>query len=62
MLSIKKHVLKLGISMLASDKSFEQNQKVSKKSKSSKISQFLAYSDMFGVKKHVLKLGNSNIW
>ena len=66
MLSMKKHVLKLGNFIVAPDKTFEpiqnklnwnQNQKYSK---SHGFGQFLVLSDMLGIKKHVLMLENSN--
>ena len=65
MLGIKKHVLKLGNSMVASDMSFEPIKNQTKPNQNQKYNQnhgfgqFVAQSDMFGIKKHVLKLGNS---
>ena len=67
MFNIKKQVLELGNSMVASYKSFEQTQNQTKPNQNQKYSkdhgfgQFLAYSDMFGIKKHVLMLGNSMV-
>ena len=63
-LGIKKHVLKLGISMVTSKKLYEpvpnQTEPSSnqKQSKNLGFDQYWAWSDIFCVKNHVLKLEN----
>ena len=68
MFGIKKHVLRLGNSMVASDMSFEPIKNQTKPNQSQTYNQnhgfgqFVAQSDMLGIKKHVLKLGNSALF